>query len=70
MTTEGQQQQVDVLVENHGSIFVFQPLTQAGRDWIAENIPEPVWFGGGLCVEHRYAGDIAAGMQADGLVLK
>jgi hypothetical protein len=63
--------QVDVQVENHGSIFVFQPLTKRGSAWITENVQAESWqwMGGGLCVEHRYARDLADGMQGDGLRL-
>ena len=59
----------DVLVENHGSIFMFQPMTPAARAWIEEHVkPEPwQWYGGGLAVDPRYARDLADGMIADGL---
>ena len=29
-----EQRAVDVRVENHGSVFLFVPLTQAGIDWM------------------------------------
>lgn len=62
---------VDVLVENHGSIFLFRPLTVAAKDWIAEHVQDDAQFlGEALAVEHRYAHDLALGMQADGLKLK
>jgi hypothetical protein len=58
----------DVRVENHGSLFVFQPLTPAAQTWIEENVSEEsTWWAGGLVVEPRYARDLAAGMLADGL---
>ncbi len=61
----------DVVVENHGSIFTFLPMTEAAQDWIRDNIqPDAQWFGSALCVEARYAVDLAAGMQNDGLKLK
>lgn len=59
---------VDVKVENHGSIFLFQPLSEAAREWIGEHVPEDAtWFGGALVVEHRYASDLAQGMVDDDL---
>ena len=62
---------IDVYISNHGSIFTFLPTTKQARDWIAENVQdEAQWFGGQLCVEHRYARDLANGMVADGLKLK
>jgi hypothetical protein len=61
----------DVSVRNEGSIFLFQPHTEAAKDWIAEHIPEDAqYFGTALVVEHRYAGDIAEGMKGDGLTLE
>lgn len=59
----------DVIVENHGSIFVVQPLTAAGREWIEEHVQsEPYqWLGGGLCVEHRYVAGLVDGMIDAGL---
>jgi hypothetical protein len=45
-------------------------VSQAARDWIAENVSDDAqWFGGALMVEHRYASDLAEGMAGDGLEL-
>ena len=61
----------DIYVSNHGSIFTFLPMTERANDWIAENVQDSAqWFGGQLCVEHRYAYDLADGMVAGGLRLK
>jgi hypothetical protein len=61
----------DVVIENYGTIFLFRPLSDSAHTWIEENVsPEgfhPDWPT--LVVEHRHAGNLAAGMQADGLVL-
>lgn len=59
----------DVQIINEGTIVLFRPLTDQARAWIEENVQtEPwQWFGGGLCVEHRYAHDLADGMERDGL---
>ncbi len=65
------QRETDVRVENHGTIFVFQPLTAAAREWIDEHVGgETTWFAGGLVVEHRFARDLAQGMLDDGLVVQ
>jgi len=62
---------VDVTVQNEGSIFLFQLETEAAKTWVAEHVSEEATFWcGGLVVEHRYAGNLAAGMQADGLVVE
>ena len=59
----------DVMVDQHGSIVGLSPMTAAGREWIEEHCQaEPwQWLAGTLNVDVRYAGDIMAGMQADGL---
>ncbi len=62
----------DVCVDNQGSVMLLCPLTDAGRDWITENIaPEPwQWLGPNLAIEPRCAPAIVEGMQADGLEVK
>ncbi len=59
----------DVLLDRAGSIVGITPITQAAREWIKEHCHvEPwQWLGETLNVELRYVGDIAAGMQRDGL---
>ena len=63
--------QADIVIENHGTIFLFRPLSDSARTWIEENVmPEgfhPDWPT--LVVEHRYVENLAAGMQDAGLVL-
>lgn len=63
---------IDVVVENHGSIFLFRPLTPLAQQWIEEHVSaegfHPNWPT--LVVEHRYAHDLALGMQVSGLVLR
>ncbi len=61
----------DFLVENHGSIFLLQPLTPAANSWIDENLPEDhLSFAGAAVVEHRYIADIVRGAIADGLEVR
>lgn len=58
----------DIQLQNHGSIWLVRPVTDAGQNWIDENVTgESQWFGGALVIEPRYVGDIVEGMQADGL---
>lgn len=60
--------QYDVRVDNHGSIMLLNPLTQAGEAWMDEHLPaDALTFGGGIVVEPRYVGDIVNGMREDGL---
>jgi hypothetical protein len=35
---KGETTMADVIVSNHGSVFTFTPLTDAGREWIDENV--------------------------------
>jgi hypothetical protein len=61
----------DVTVTGEGTVCLFQPLTHAAEDWMEEHVVgETQWFGSALCVEHRYAGDLAQGMQEDELRLE
>jgi hypothetical protein len=61
----------DFLVENHGTIFLLQPLTPAANFWIDEHLPEDhLTFAGAVVVEHRYILDIVRGAIAEGLVVK
>ena len=47
----------DFRCENHGSILLLFPLSQAGQSWIKENLPSNAqWFGNAMAVEHRRPG--------------
>lgn len=58
---------VDVQIENHGSILVFQPMTDFAWDWLDEHVSEDAQYWGGLVVEPRYAEDLVVGMRESGL---
>ncbi len=62
----------DVYISNNGSVFSFQPVTQAGKDWIEENVQtEPwQWLGNTLAIESRFAGELTDGMISAGLEIK
>lgn len=62
----------DVAIQDQGTIVVFAPLTVAARRWLREHVQsEPYqWLGGGLCVEHRFARDLYAGMIDAGFSLE
>jgi hypothetical protein len=61
-------EQNDIEYTNHGSIITMMPLTPAAADWVLENIPgDAQMFGGQICIEPRYFGEIAYGAQCDGL---
>ncbi len=61
----------DVNIENHGSLVLIRPLTEAASDWLDENISEDAQhFGGAVVVEPRYVEAIVEGMQNDGLEVR
>lgn len=61
----------DVCIQNEGTIFLFTPNTDAGREWIDEHVAgETTNLGLTLVVEHRYALGLAQGMAKDGLELE
>jgi hypothetical protein len=58
----------DLKVQNEGSLFLLQPYTREGRDWINENVSdEAMFYGTALVVEHRYIEDIVEGAISEGL---
>lgn len=58
----------DVQIENHGSVYLFRPLTAEAEEWLSEHVsPDATYWGESLVVEHRYAHDLADGMSSDGL---
>lgn len=63
---------IDVIVTNEGTIFLFEPRTEAAREWVREHVQLEgwQWFGPAFCVEHRFALDLAQGMTDDGLVVQ
>jgi len=61
----------DFVVENHGSIFLLQPLTAAANSWVEKHLSEDhMTFGGSVVVEHRFIADIVRGIQDDGLTVR
>lgn len=61
----------DITVVDHGSIVIFLPTSDAGREWVAENIAsDAMRWAGGVVVEHRYIADIVDGAINDGLEVR
>jgi hypothetical protein len=60
-------------VEGGGSLYLFHLRTPAARAFVADTVAAGDWQGAApnpLAVEHRYAGDLAMGMVAAGLVVR
>jgi hypothetical protein len=58
----------DFCIADHGSIVTIRPLNEAACEWLDENVvAEPwQWLDGFLCVEHRLAPDLLAGITEAG----
>ena len=54
-----------VRVEDHGTILLFRPLSDAARSWLEERT-NASWFGGALACERRFAASLAEGLLVDG----
>ena len=59
---------LDVEISNQGTIFLFFLISQEAREWVQENVAEPLWFGNALACEARYAPELAYGMITGGLI--
>lgn len=57
----------DVRVDNHGSVVLLTPLTDAAEQWMVENIPDAQHWVNARVVEPRYVETVLDGMITDGL---
>ena len=60
----------DILIQDHGSVVLLVPETDAGRAWVEENIGrengfQPFWPT--VLAEPRYVTEIVLGARRDGL---
>ena len=62
-------EQTDVRVENHGSLFLFHLQNDEVKEWISENvhIEGYMWQSDNVfACEHRYAGALIEGIEENG----
>lgn len=52
-------------IENHGSIVLVRPGSDAVYDWLKENT-DGTWFGGALAVEPRYVAALEEALMEAG----
>jgi hypothetical protein len=66
------QSPLDILVENHNSVFLLRPISPVGRTWLEENVigQETQLFGNAVVCEPRYLADIVFGARGEGLVVR
>ena len=62
----------DILVENHGSVALFTPMTRDAHQWIEEHVKIEPWqrIGCSVACEASYLRQLVDGMQDDGLVVE
>jgi hypothetical protein len=59
---------VDVRVRLQDRVYLLDPLTDKGRQWLISNTTRAwKWLSGSLAVDGRYAGPIVDSMIDDGL---
>lgn len=63
--------QLDFHVRSHGSVWTFEPLTEAAKNFIAAaiDVQDWQWLGPAFGVDHRLANDLAAALEAEGFAL-
>lgn len=69
---ENAKAKADIEVRGGGTVYMFTPLSIKATLWLQKHCPpdgEHQYLGISLACEHRYAGQLAAGMQNDGLVV-
>jgi hypothetical protein len=60
----------DVYITGEGNVFLFRLMTPEAHGWVDQNVSDDrQMLGNGLAVEARFVADLAAGMEADGLVI-
>ena len=62
----------DVLVHGGGTTFLFDPVSDRGREWSEAHIGYEPWqtFGGAIAVSHRYIEDLVYEARNAGLVVE
>ena len=60
---------VDVLVEDHGNVFMVTPMTPAARAWVKKNVQLEgwQWMGASFAADQHYIENLMFGMQEAGL---
>jgi len=65
---------LDFKLENHGSLFLLQPLSSAAKKWMSQNLPvdspKTQFWNEAIVIEPRYVSSIVDGIVGDGLVLR
>jgi hypothetical protein len=65
--------EVDFILQGGSSLYILKPMTDAGVAWVEEHIGQDNGYQPyfpAVAIEHRYVGDILAGISADGLSVR
>jgi len=60
----------DLLVHDHGSIYLLRATSRCGQRWTDEHISDDRQEECAIVVEHCYIGDIVRGAISDGLEVR
>ena len=62
---------LDLVFENHFSLFLIRPLSENGKQWLDENVGDEttLTFGGAVVCESRYVEPIYHGAVEAGLAV-
>ena len=60
---------VQIVVENHGSVFLFRPTTAEAMRHLNENCRDSHWFGGAMVVQPIYVDTLVEKLGEDGFSL-
>jgi hypothetical protein len=63
---------VDLIFENHFSLFLIRPVSSAGQSWLDENVGDEntLTFGGAIVCEPRYVDAIYHGAIESGMAVR
>jgi hypothetical protein len=61
-----------MIIDNQGSVVVFQPQGDLEYEWLILNVDAAdwQWQGKSLAVDHRYAEDLVEGIRSAGFVIE
>lgn len=64
--------QIDLVFENHFSLFLIRPASPLGQQWLDENVGDEntLTFGGAVVCEPRYVEPIVQGAVEAGLEVR
>ncbi len=61
----------DFILTGGGTVYLLQPVSDSATAWLDEHIGDDAqWLGRALAIEHRYVGNVLAGITEDGLTVQ